>query len=264
MPHVCVLVCGRYAVTRASHGKCCAGIAVNKSGQALVGHTLDIYETRFAEFTPALVTAYDHCSDSHTLLSDDLCVRDRCLSSLTFRILEPSVTLKSASKPDQDFLRPRTLLTPPTISGWGSCSNLRLDSFQPLPSEPQSFAEPQQQVSTSSQWSEAQDVSPIQSFCEDALLDNAQLIGPIPDACLLPETADRIQLQSSASAADLCWQDLSVWSSPEETPLSTGFGALPSGRIGPAGYLAESLPQCHLGDLLGDELDLERLWAEDL
>ena len=229
------------------------------SGESLVGQTLDIYEMHLAEFVPALVTAYDHSFDTHTLLSDDLGVQDRCLISLTFRVLEPSVHVQDG-KSDQ----PVALWSPTTCSGWGSCSNLHLESSSCMcPVEQQSFQEPQQQISAGSQWSEIQDVYPIRAFCEDALLHSAQISGPVPDACLLPETADRIQLQSSASAADLCWQDLSVWTPPAETPLARSYEAPPSSRAGPAAYPAGG-PSQYIGDAFGDELDLEKLWAEDL
>lgn len=230
------------------------------TGQALVGQTLDIYETHLSEFVPALVTAYDHSSDTHTLLSDDLGVQDRGLFSLTFRVIEPSVNVQQFGKPDQ----PVSLWTPSSCSGWGSCSNLQLESSSCICSvEQQSFQEPQQQVSAVSQWSEIQDEYPIRAFCEDALLNSAQMSGPVPDACLLPETADRIQLQSSASAANLCWQDLPVWSAPAEIQLVTSYEAPVSSQAGPASYHAGG-PSQYLGDTLGDELDLEKLWAEDL
>lgn len=239
----------------------CPGIAEGMTGQSLVGQTLDIYEIHLAEFVPALVTAYDHASDTHTLLSDDLGVQDRCLFSLTFRVLEPSVNVQQAGKPEQ----PVAVWTPPNCPDWGSCSNLHLESSSFMSHvEQHSLQEPQQQVSAGSQWSEIQDEYPIRAFCEDALLHSAQISGPIPDACLLPETADRIQLQSSASAADLCWQDLPVWSAPAQTALVRSCETLPSGRVELAAYPADSPSQYNSGDTFGDELDLERLWAEDL
>ncbi|KAK9846690.1 hypothetical protein WJX84_008922, partial [Apatococcus fuscideae] len=123
----------------------CPGIAEGTSGQALVGSTLDIFEVHLAEFAPALVTAYDHRSDTHTLLSDDLGVQDRCLSSVTFRLLESSDNVQQTGNSDPDFFRPSALWTSPKGSGWGSCSNLRLDNSHLCPADQQSFTQPQQQ-----------------------------------------------------------------------------------------------------------------------
>ena len=212
---------------------------------------------------PALVTSYDRCSDTHTLLSDDLGVHERPLADATLRLVEPcdhGLQDPAVYQHDRESHRSWMLADPPNTSDWGS-SSVRAVVRTPVPVDHQ---QQQQQQQTPGPDCPAHTELFLQSASDDALLHSAQINGALPDACLLPETAHRISLQSSSSAADLCIQAPVLWETKEE-PTDLSFDCSAADQHMAAGVsTVDYPPQYHFGEPLSDDLDLERLWADEL
>lgn len=219
---------------------------------------MEVFEPEASGFVPALVTSYDRCSDTHTLLSDDLGVQERPLADLTLRLLEPCEPTLEASPLCQqhtEFHRPWMPQSNPVASDWGSSSALNAIGTH--------LTFPEQRQTPSLSFPVQGGLQP-QSACEDALLHSAQINGALPDACLLPETAHRIHLQSSSSAGDLCIDPPVLWAAKDE-PTDISFGYTSADQHLAAGVSnVDYICQYQSGEPLGDDLDLERLWADEL
>lgn len=248
-----------------------AGVPENMLGEELVGYTVHIFEAHNSEFAHALITAYDKSSDCHSLLFDDFGLQERQLALHTMRLLEPSESVLdalAAPHPAHESAQLCSLLHHPGGPSLGSSSALSLLESSPTAQHPfhhKSLLESAQQTSISSQLSEAA-ASHCQNSaaCEEALLHSGQMNGASPDACLLPETADRIQMHSSSSAAELCWQGApSFWDSSAAADVLS-FDDIPAVEHAAPTTVSDYPEQYHFGDPMEGELDLERLWADEL
>ncbi len=219
-----------------------------------MGYTLEVFEHQASGFVPALVTSFDQCSGTHTLLSDDLGVQERPLADLTFRLLEPC---ESTLQTPRLFSRHDECQLPSTldhtaISDWGSSSALDTIGSHFQAQEQQT---PRPSCPTPSE-------TQLQSAGDDALLHSTRINGALPDACLLPETARRIQHQSSAD--NLCEQIPAIWGTKNESTALSFQHTAADQQLAANLSLVDYPNQFGFGDQIGDDLDLERLWADEL